>query len=265
MECCEPGIIQEYELLAYLGGEQVRPIVIEHIARCPHCTARLKTFRRLDKALSLKLNHYDCPDTLKLGEYQLGMLDSREAEKVRQHLAICTRCAVEDGQLETFMAPGVTPVRIAPLKRPSLNNHHSARESLRALEQLGRQAREGVRRVIATLQPPQPRLSYLRDVASPTATWPRRYQAEDVQISIQLEPDGKNKLQLVGFVERKDHGLEALQGISVLLYGPAGATSTQAIDELGNFVFAALVPATYTLELNFPEATFAIEQLTIQA
>jgi len=37
----------------------------------------------------------------------------------------------------------------------------------------------------------------------------------------------------------------------------------QNIDELGNFVFSSISPATYMLELQLPDSTIVIEQLPI--
>ncbi len=68
---------------------------------------------------------------------------------------------------------------------------------------------------------------------------------------------------MIGFVTRKGATLEALQGIPVLLSLQSDAVYTQNIDELGNFVFSSISPATYTLELQLPESTIVIEQLPV--
>jgi hypothetical protein len=121
-----------------------------------------------------------------------------------------------------------------------------------------------IRRIIASLLPPQPRFAYQRNVVG-SGVWPRRYTAEDFSISIQIErgTSRRDALQLIGFVTRKGSSLEALQGIPVVLSSPASAAYTQSIDELGNFVFSSISPATYTLELQLPESTIVIEQLPI--
>ncbi len=68
---------------------------------------------------------------------------------------------------------------------------------------------------------------------------------------------------MIGFVTRKGAALEALQGVPVLLSLQSDTIHVQNIDELGNFVFSSISPATYTLELQFPENTIVIEQLPI--
>ncbi len=97
------------------------------------------------------------------------------------------------------------------------------------------------------------------------ALWPRNYSAEDVNISLQVEQGAgrRGSLQLIGFVTRQGMALGTLQGTPVRLSSQADMVSTQNIDELGNFVFSSLVPATYTLELQFPEATIVIDQLIV--
>ena len=60
--------------------------------------------------------------------------------------------------------------------------------------------------------------------------------------------------------------LESLQGAPVQLSTPSGggeATYIQSVDELGNFIFPALAPATYILELHLPEGVVVIEPLPV--
>jgi hypothetical protein len=72
-------------------------------------------------------------------------------------------------------------------------------------------------------------------------------------------------LQLIGFIKRDGLALEALVGIPVQLASSPQVTYAQQIDDLGNFIFASLTPATYTLEVRFPDKVVAIEQLVITA
>jgi hypothetical protein len=86
-----------------------------------------------------------------------------------------------------------------------------------------------------------------------------------VNISIQVERDSSHRgsLQLVGLVTRKASTLEALQGTPVQLSSQTSTVYTQKIDELGNFVFSSIAPATYTLELQFPESIIVVDQLVL--
>lgn len=277
MECSEPGIIRDEEMLAYLSGERVRPVVGQHLTSCAHCSARLASYRRMEHVLTSKLYRWDCPPSQVLGEYQLGLLSAEVAAAVKLHMSTCVLCVAEVATLSEFLVGDPMLVERAAVSRgsvqpSSLENHRSVpQETKRVLDGLIEQAHTQVRRVIATLLPPPPRLAYQRNLAQPEL-WPRRYTAEDVNVSLQVERDvrgpgaGRNdSLQLIGFVTRKGMALEGLQGIQVQLSSEADAVYTQHIDELGNFVFASIVPATYKLELEFPESVIVIEQIPIHS
>ena len=270
MECSEPGTIRDEELLAYLAGERVRPVVEQHLGQCQRCSAQLAEYRRIERTLVSKLYRWDCPPNLTLGEYQSGLLDQEHATAVKLHLSQCVLCTTELATLTEFLADDPMLVERAPVSRvsvrpSSLNNHGPAgQEAKGVLERLIDQSREQVRRIKATLLPPQPRFAHQRNVAQ-SSVWPRRYTAEDVSISIQVErgTGRREALQLIGFVTRKGVALEALQGIPVLLSSQSDTVYAQNIDELGNFVFSSISPSTYTLELQFPESTIVIEQLPV--
>jgi anti-sigma factor RsiW len=286
MECSQRGAISEEELLAYLAGEDVRPAVLEHLASCPACTAQVEVYRRLELTLMRSLYRWDCPPAQVLGEYHLGLLSNEMAVAVRFHLGTCMRCAGELALLSEFLAvdpvlaEAPLPAEFDPdlaifsaehesdsaLQEPPASNHHQPQPlSVPGLAALRERAISGARRIIATLLTPQPRLAYQRELARAEALWPQRYSAEDFSISLHVErgPGRREALQLIGFVTRKGTTLEALQGTPVLLVSAAGMAQSCIIDELGNFLFDSLAPATYTLELQFSEGTVVIEQLQV--
>jgi hypothetical protein len=138
---------------------------------------------------------------------------------------------------------------------------HSLHEWARA----GHRLSADLRRIVARLLPPQSQLAL--GVRGSQAVWPRRYTAEDVSIDVQLEraANPKDTLQLIGFVTRKGVTVKTLQGTAVHLSSHAQTVYTQTIDELGNFVFSPIIPATYTLEVLFPDGIVVIEQLLVTA
>src|SRR5439155_27175283 len=95
MECSEPGTIREDELIAYLVEDVVRPAVIEHIARCARCSSQVETYRRMDRKLVNRLYRWDCPSTMALGEFHLGMLSNDQTIGIQQHLSMCVLCSAE--------------------------------------------------------------------------------------------------------------------------------------------------------------------------
>lgn len=265
MECSEPGTIRDEELLAYLAGERVRPVVVEHIAHCQRCSTQLAEYRRIEHTLTSKLYRWDCPSNQILGEYQLGLLSSQVAAEVKIHLSTCVLCAAEVATLTEFLANDPVPVLASvSAQASSQNNHRPVGEAKRILERLRDESRESVRRIVATLLPPAPRFAPQRH-PSQIEVWPRRYTAEDLSISVQIERGTSHgdSIQLIGFVTRKGAALESLRGIPVLLSSPISTVHRQSIDELGNFVFSSISPATYTLELQLPGSTVVIESLPI--
>ncbi len=274
MECTTPGAVRDEELLAYLAGEPVRPFVVQHLAQCQRCSSLLATYRRLEHVLSSKLYRQDCPPSQVLGEYQLGLLSKEMTAAVQNHLSICRFCAAEVTMLADFLAndPMLEARAVVPggaARFPASQNYPVGQRAREVIERIRDQSSAGVRRIVATLVPPQPRLAFQRNSIA-TSTWPRRYTAGDVSISLQVEQDTTRRdlLQLAGFVKRSGQALEALEGTKVLLSteqeaSSRGNTYSQTIDELGNFLFSSVVPATYTLELQFPESIVVIEQLPI--
>jgi len=263
MECSEPGTIRDEELFAYLAGETVRPAVQQHLSRCQSCSAKLADFRRVERSLTRKLYRWDCPANQELGEYQLGLLNNERATAVKLHLSSCVLCSAEIATLSQFLANDPMLVERVSVQ-PSLSNNHVIRAVKPLVSHLRDVSSGQIRRIIATFLPPQPRLAYQREVAS-TEVWPRSYSAEDFNISIQLDRGAsrRDSLQLIGFVTRKGSSLGSLQGIPVVLYSQTNTVYMQNIDELGNFVFSSISPASYTLELQLPDSTIVIEQLPV--
>jgi hypothetical protein len=235
---------------------------------------QLATYRRVELELLSKLYRWDCPPNQVLGEYQMGMLSQGRVGAVKNHLRMCVLCAAEVATLTEFLANDpvlVQSVPVASVSPAAANNHHPVGARFiapSALDQLREQSLAGVRRIVAALLPQQPRLAYQRNAGSQSAQWPRRYVAEDVTISVQIERDASRKdtLQLIGFVAQKGTAVGVLQGNTVQLsiVVASGKTFyTQIIDELGNFVFSALSPADYTLELQLPTGIVVIDQLSL--
>lgn len=271
MECREPGAIRDEELFAYLAGERVRPAVIQHLVDCPSCMAQAATYQRMDRALSSTLYRWSCPPSQMLGDYQFGLLEPSQSAEVRSHVSTCAACTAELNALNTFLANDPWLVERPAAQVAVRQNHHPVQQAKRALENLRDQSLAGARRIVATFVPPQPRLASQRDAASSTTLWPRRYTAENLNISIQVERgiNRRDALQVIGFVTRKGAALESLEGTPVQLLVSSSVTDTtsvahtQKIDELGNFVFSQITPATYILELQLPEGIVVIDQLPV--
>jgi hypothetical protein len=260
MECSEPGAIRDEDLIAYLSGDQVHPAIAQHIASCQSCSSRLASYQQVDQALSGKLFRYDCPPSHMLGEYHLGMLAKPQMSLVANHLRVCAFCTAEVAQLKGFLAGDPFLVERTPAAR---NSHARIQDIKQATRRVREQTQAGVRRIAAILVPQQPGLAFQRNASQLAPVWPRRYNAEDVSIAVQVEriSGNNNALQVLGIVTRKDTSLEALEGTPVQLISGTTTAYTQSIDDLGNFLFPVVTPATYTLELHFPSGIVVIDQL----
>jgi hypothetical protein len=278
MECSESGAIRDEELFAYIDGLPVRPAVLGHLAHCQHCSSRLATYQRMDRKLIQRLYRWDCPTNQVLGEYQLGLLSSELAAEVQAHLKRCVLCAAEVVMLTQFLTNDpllLEPISISQQVATHVQNSHVVRSTQRVIEQWRAEGIANVRRIVATLLPSPPSLAYQRGGEDASTHWPRRYTAEGLTISLQVErtpqhAHQRSSLQLLGFVTCDGKALDELQGVSVLLLSQTkvGAERdqsvySQVIDELGNFLFSALEPDTYMLEFQLPEQVVAIEQLLL--
>ncbi len=269
MECSNPGAIRDEELFAYLEGESVRPAVRQHLAACQYCSSQAKTYQRLELKLIKNLYRWDCPPNQVLGDYQFGLLSPKESMEVGSHLSMCVLCKAEVTQLTEFLAndPMLVP-QSQVAARSAIDVVRPVQGAKRVLENLRDTSFAGARRIIATLVPQQPRTALQRNGSQQVAAWPRRYSAEDVNVSIQIERGTaqKDTLQVIGFVARKGTTLEALDGTPVKLIAHT-PTSTreeaEPIDDLGNFVFPSVVAGTYTMEIHFKEGIVVIDQLPI--
>jgi hypothetical protein len=271
MECCEPGAIRDEELIAYLEGESVRSAVPEHLARCQSCSSRLATYQKLNRKLTHKLYRWECPSSQTIGEYHLGLIDSRQAIDVEVHIQNCVLCAAELKTLTAFLAADpMLEDRTAIAPRTMMSSSHYVKDIQQTVGLVREQALAGARRVMAMLLPSSVSgLAYQRSSGSQitTTAWPRDYQADDIHISLQLEPNSRQRglLQLIGFITRQGQVVDVLQGVAVQLSKQAEYVETQYIDDLGNVVFPSLAPATYTLEITMPDTmVVVIDQIQVQ-
>ncbi len=270
MECSNPGAIRYEELFAYLEGESVRPVVRQHLATCQYCSSQAKTYQRLELKLINNLYRWDCPPNQVLGDYEFGLLSPQQSAEVGSHLSACVLCKAEVAQLTEFLAndPVLVP-QSHVVARPAVNAVRPVQGAKRALDDLRDTSFAGVRRILATLVPQQPRTALQRNGSQQLAAWPRRYTAEDVNVSIQVErsTDSKDMLQVIGFVARKGITLEASDGTPVKLIQQTPTSmreEAELIDDLGNFIFPAVVAGTYMMEIHFKEGIVVIDQLPIE-
>jgi tetratricopeptide (TPR) repeat protein len=248
------------ELRTYFLGEPVRPLIVQHYIDSQRLTRQIADYHRAELKLTSKLTRWDCPSSQVLGEYQLGLLKNDHATAVKIHVSSCVFCSVEMATLTQFLINDPIFAGHEFVQAPTINNEWAKYETNSIQDVQYDQGISGVRHIIATLLPAQPRFAYMRDTNT-LSLWPRHYTAEDLSISMMLE-EGK-PLELIGLVTRKDAAMDALKGTPVILSSEINRVYTQSIDELGNFSFGSISPATYKLELRLPEGIVVIDRLPV--
>ena len=98
MECSSPPPLTDDHISAALDETAV-PDVIDHLARCPACAARLEDARRVEYTLRSNLYRWDCPSPQRLAEYHLGNIAADEQRAFARHLEQCASCSEEIGEL----------------------------------------------------------------------------------------------------------------------------------------------------------------------
>lgn len=105
--CISPEEIEDWELEAYLHGD-ASARVVQHVARCPACSARVNDLRGFHLRLQRALARADCPSTAKLLQHRWGQLSLRDARAVEAHLAACVACRTE---YDALLGPEPGPVQ----------------------------------------------------------------------------------------------------------------------------------------------------------
>lgn len=246
MPCEFPPELDDRSLLAYLDGEADRQVVA-HLERCPHCRDRATRLAQLQSRLTAELYRLACPSTVELGEYHLGVLLPEQAEAVAHHVAECPHCSRELAQLEDYLAELAPALEPGPLER--------AREQIRVLIARLLDRNSGTR---PFGQPAMvPAYAGLRgDEEEPLI-----FQAEDVQVVIQIQQDAERpeRKTILGLVV----GLGENRELEAHLWQAGQRVTVAAVDELGNFVMSDVVSGSYELILSGPEMEIHVQALEI--
>jgi hypothetical protein len=90
------------------------------------------------------------------------------------------------------------------------------------------------------------------------------YNVEGLDIDLQVsDEDSQRTLRLIGQVMPANDDPSQVQGCGVRLEQEEEVTATTTADELGTFIFPAVVPGNYELWLDLPQAEVWIPGLTI--
>jgi len=172
------------------------------------------------QALMKLLYRADCPPSLELGEYQLGILDKARHSAIAKHVSDCPHCAAELAQLQGF----VTRINPQAAPEPSLADRIRSGVRVLAAELLG-----GTQRPAIALRGNE-------------ANAPAIYMADDIQVSLEVQPDPEHlgRSMIIGLVI----GPETPQWQATLWQTNVLVASTD-IDDAGAFALSDLASGEY--------------------
>lgn len=231
------------ELLMALDN-QAAPEVAMHLSHCRGCQQRARQLKGQQQALAASLFRVDCPSSLDLGEYQMGLLPPEWSIAIARHASLCPHCTQEIEALVAFMAQPEPLAQPTPLQ--------SANTRLRVLVA---QLVSGARNAVA---PPSlaPAFAGLRG----DDDGPLTYEAGDAQVILDILDDEQQagRKAIVGLVL----GLE-IQDASVHLWRDQQPVDSRTVDMFGNFSFGDLVPGQYELFVTGESDEIHIQDLLV--
>jgi anti-sigma factor RsiW len=145
MKCSMPPALTDDQISMLLDGA-TSPSLLEHVAACSGCAARVTEAKMIERSLHAGLHRWDCPPSQQLGDYHLGLLPRTSERTIMRHLESCAACRAEIEDLRVFLtageeapAPIPAPVR-TPQRRPRLGEliarlmPHAAAPALRGTD-----------------------------------------------------------------------------------------------------------------------------------
>jgi hypothetical protein len=223
MECSSPPPLTDDQVSAALD-QVAAPDVIDHLARCPSCAARLQAAQQSEQALRSALYRWDCPAPQVLAEYHLGLPSADQQRAIVRHLETCARCSEEMAELALFMrdqAAAAAPAEPTPARRSASRGWSLAR-----------------------LLPRAPALALRGGAAAPLM-----FEADDgVTVFLELQSTDGGQVELNGQLVADDQ--DSWVGALVELRQSGALHATAAIDDLGTFRVAAQPPQPAELRIT---------------
>jgi hypothetical protein len=192
---------------------------------------------RIEAKLAAHFYRLTCPDSLELGEYEMGILPFDRLDVIRSHLAECPHCRSEITGLKLYLRQLAPELRFSPAQR--------------------------IRIWIARLIPPAPVGS-----PAPSPAFALRgegrgsqvYEAGDAHLTIELQddPEEAGRSVILGLII----GVE-VENLVVHLWREGKHSTTVPLDELGNFTLAGLESGRYELILAGPSLEIHVQELVV--
>lgn len=246
VECVRPGEVSEDELVGHAAGESSRR-VNNHVRACHHCASIVASYQTFERRLVQALYRLDCPSSMTLGEYAMGLLPISNRRQVEAHLAACPHCSAELATADGFLEDA--PNQTAPVDEPG--------------EDLVTSLGSAIRRIIAQLvsAPSTTPAVALRGGRPITLV----YTAADTTLTLhpQAADRPRGQVQLLGFVHREQAALDAFDGAQVRLLGGSELIGLTTVDEIGNFILGPVAPGEYDLELTSGDQQIVVPRVVL--
>lgn len=230
--CTAPGAVRPDDLVMFALGEADAGTA-RHIEECPRCGPDAGAYAETAGWLRAHRFRSTCPDSIALGEYALSILPASPMQSIAAHLIDCPHCLAESRSIAAFVAePDPAP------RRASLS--------------------AALRRLVARpVAPPRVALAGLRGAATTGRT---TWDAEGIRIVVDVSgTGGRHAISVVA-----ETGIDAPEGVRVLLMRGEDVVAEEAMDDLGVAAFAPVPPGAYHLNLTVPErATVEIGPLDV--
>ncbi len=229
-ECVRPGAVTDDDLLACARGE-APPSVVEHVAICPACRARVAAYADLERRLLAGLFASSCLESLTLAEFALELLPADQRAAVADHLARCPDCRAVLRSFRSRPAPPTAPA-------PQIED-----EPLDAEE------------------PPQARAPAAVAATSAADRATRSVAAQGVRLSLGVRcacrPDGG------AIVGRLEEAPDTLGDVRAALFQDDRCLEDRALDADGGFAFTRLTPGMYRVQLTLTSTVVAIASVQV--
>lgn len=184
-----------------------------------------------------RLFRVTCPDSLMLGEYQLGLLAESAQQQIQQHLETCPHCRQELRQLANY------------LPDPVLDHTPGISQRLKIWLAEKIPAGGGFT--------PEPAFALRGDDAG---TEPLFYQAGDTQLTLEIQEDPEHP----GYKTILGLLLSAqMENMAAQLWQEGRPLACKEVDDLGNFIFDNLAPGPYEIIITGPDVEIHVQDLSI--
>ena len=213
MKCITSPALDDTQIISYVEGE-ADDVTVAHIKECPYCAERANQLTLFQNQLRVRLYRSNCPSSIELGDYHLGLLPEPQKLVVAQHVRGCPHCRREMAELEEFL--------VEPDAEPDLLG--TAKVLFAKLVSGG--AEPGA----------PPAIGALRGESK----GPFIFEADGVVITLDVQPGPKGQASILGQLAADDQ--DDWTGAKVELQQADISLLTTSLDDLGAFRFEAVRP-----------------------